>query len=316
MESVTKNKKSFEDLQNLVSTSMSVPLVSAQELTEGYFNAAYMLELADGRKCVMKIAPLSDENLMSYEKGMMGAEIDAMHLAGTCRNIPVAQVYAADTSRTRCDSPYFIMECLPGESFAQRKKSLSSDTVRKIYIALGEIIKNLHTITSERFGMLAGLFTSDSWFETFYQMMSALIDDARRKNLSLGVEPERLLAYLRTRKPIFDQVACAHLIHWDTWDGNILIQNDEIKGIIDWERALWGDVLMEYNFRTFTWNKDFFEGYGQTGFSPEEKERIEWYDMYLNLILYIEAYYRMYPDRQLSEHAYERFQCIRKEMGL
>lgn len=122
MESVTKNKKSFEDLQNLVSTSMSVPLVSAQELTEGYFNAAYLLELADGRKCVMKIAPLSDENLMSYEKGMMGAEIDAMHLAGTCKKIPVAQVYAADTSRERCDSPYFIMECLPGESFAQRKK--------------------------------------------------------------------------------------------------------------------------------------------------------------------------------------------------
>lgn len=95
-----------------------------------------------------------------------------------------------------------------------------------------------------------------------------------------------------------------------------MIQNNKISGIIDWERALWGDILMEYNFRSFAWNTDFLQGYGIQQLSARQEERISWYDTYLNLILYIEAFYRKYPDRQGAMRAYDRFQKTMKEIGI
>ena len=316
MESATKNKKNFQQLSELTAAALSVSLAEMEELTEGYCNAAYRLHLADGRCCIIKIAPFGDENLLSYEKEMMKSEVYAMRLAQEYGGIPVAKVYAADGQCTVCDSPFFIMECLPGESLAKIKGELSPKILQNIYTDLGKILKRLHQIPAEQFGLLSGLFCSQSWFSTFIQMMEALLKNAQALEISIGMDPARILAYLRTRETVFSEVDIPHLIHWDTWDGNLLIQNNKISGIIDWERALWGDILMEYNFRSFAWNTDFLQGYGIQQLSARQEERISWYDTYLNLILYIEAFYRKYPDRQGAMRAYDRFQKTMKEIGI
>lgn len=316
MESATKNKKNFQQLSKMVLQTLSVNLLEAEELTEGYCNAAYKLRLADGRAAIIKIAPSSEDNLLQYEKGMMQSEVAAMRLAQTNTEIPVAQVYVANDQCTLCDSPFFIMECLSGESLAKIKSHLDSIVLQKLYFDLGRILKSLHQIHGKHYGLLSGLFCTSDWFSSFFQMMEALLQNAQTQKISLGREPACILAYLQTRKAIFMEVNTPCLIHWDTWDGNLLIQNNDIVGIIDWERALWGDPLMEYNFRSFTWNTNFLRGYGIEHFSEQQKERILWYDIYLNLILYIEAFYRKYPNRQGAQHAYTRFQTIMETMGL
>ena len=44
--------------------------------------------------------------------GMMAAEVRAMRLVREQTSVPVARVYAYDTSRTLCSSDYFYMEAL------------------------------------------------------------------------------------------------------------------------------------------------------------------------------------------------------------
>lgn len=49
----------------------------------------------------------------------------------------------------------------------------------------------------------------------------------------------------------FDEVTVPRLVHWDLRAGNVLVEQERITGLIDFERCLWGDVRMEVGFRTF-----------------------------------------------------------------
>ncbi len=84
------------------------------------------------------------------------------------------------------------------------------------------------------------------------------------------------------------------LVHWDIWDGNIFVEDEKLTGIIDWERCLRGDPLMEVGFRSYAQSVDFLRGYGIEEYTEEEKRRILWYDLYLLMIVAQEPVYRGY----------------------
>ena len=67
-------------------------------------------------------------------------------------------------------------------------------------------------------------------------------------------------------------------------------------GIIDWERAMWGEPFMDDRFRFHNRHDDFLKGFGIGTISDEELRRIYWYDIYLYLIMMTEASYREYED--------------------
>ncbi len=70
--------------------------------------------------------------------------------------------------------------------------------------------------------------------------------------------------------------------------------NGKITGIIDFERCLWADELMEVGFRTYSYNKYFFKGYDTENLDNRQKIRAKWYDIYLFLICCLEGKYRSY----------------------
>ena len=92
-----------------------------------------------------------------------------------------------------------------------------------------------------------------------------------------------------------------------------MIENKKISGIIDFERALWADPLMEYYFSDFMNNKDFCAGYGINLNELDENSKIrrKLYNLYLYLVLKIECYYSNYID--LPQNARSE-QCILKEI--
>ncbi|MNC32757.1 Phosphotransferase enzyme family protein [compost metagenome] len=128
-------------------------------------------------------------------------------------------------------------------------------------------------------------------------MMSDLLADARDAKLTLPAADEEIMALLDKHRAALEEVTIPRLVHWDLWDGNLFIGDGRITGIIDCERALWGDPLMEYYFRDMAGQPPaFMEGYGLTHLTESELERVKLYDLYLALILYIECDYRKYTD--------------------
>jgi aminoglycoside phosphotransferase (APT) family kinase protein len=80
------------------------------------------------------------------------------------------------------------------------------------------------------------------------------------------------------------------------WAGNIIIsERNDIAAIIDFERSLWGDPLMEYAFGEDPNNNSFLEGYSEDLFaSPSAQVRRTLYSLYHYLVLKIECAYRGY----------------------
>jgi len=56
---------------------------------------------------------------------------------------------------------------------------------------------------------------------------------------------------IESRLDALRDVTEPRLLHWDLWDGNVLRKEGRVSGIVDFERAIWGDPLMEFYFGRF-----------------------------------------------------------------
>ena len=296
MESVTKNRQNSDTIRKMADKIFSpLKLKDYKELTEGYFNIAYEAELSNGMKTILKIAPSKEVKVMTYERNIMYSEVQAMKIVKEKCNVPVAEVYGYDDSCTICSSPYFFMEKINGKSLNSIKETLTPRQIDNIYCETGRIIRSVNSISCPCFGYPGQPdYQGSNWYSVFYKMIEALLEDAKLVNADIKISPDELIARLQRDKAAFEEVTEPHFVHWDCWDGNIFVENGKITGIIDWERVLWADPLMEVGFRTYAPNSGFQKGYGITALNERQQRRALWYDIYLMLTMIIECDYRKY----------------------
>uniref|UniRef100_UPI00405627CD phosphotransferase family protein n=1 Tax=Acetatifactor sp. TaxID=1872090 RepID=UPI00405627CD len=295
---ITKNKQSQGNIRGMAKAAFpQKEMVSCEELTEGMCNAAYLVQFSDGSRSVLKIASDNREGFMSNEVHLMDAEVKAMRLVGKSGLIRVANVEYYDTSKTLCDGKYFFMEALDGKSYFSIGEQLSDAEKSRINFNVGQVQKRLETIQGKNFGLLGDEeHQYDNLFDFVYHLISNVLADAGKKDIVIGVSDREILSGLETHRRVFEEVAQPTLVHWDMWEGNIFIKDKQISGIIDWERAMWGEAFMDDRFRRHTRNEDFLKGFGKTTFTQEEWCRIGWYDVLLYLTMMTEGAYRGYED--------------------
>jgi aminoglycoside phosphotransferase (APT) family kinase protein len=91
------------------------------------------------------------------------------------------------------------------------------------------------------------------------------------------------------------------LVHFDLWDGNILVESGparhRIGALIDAERAFWGDPLAEFVslalYGDIERDAAFLDGYraagGAISFDIAARQRLSLYRAYLYLIMWVET---------------------------
>lgn len=300
MESFTKVKLEESELRRLAAAAFGAELeiVSSRELTGGFYNTAYDLELSDGRSVILKVAPGPQTEVLNYEKDIMRAEVEALRLMRAAGGVPVPEVYSYDESLKLITSPYFFMEKVEGQPYNEIKDSLTPEQQSSIEHEVGRYQRIINEIKGPAFGLF-GKTPADSgrtWRETFRSILLDVVQDAVRLGAQLPASLTEFEQVLEHYLPALDEVTQPRLVHWDLWNGNIFVQNGTVVSIIDWERAMWGDVLQEYYFRHFENSAAFHEGYGLTFTSRNERLRKQLYDLHLDLILAIECYSRQYKD--------------------
>jgi len=297
--SITKNHQSMETLLALAAAAFPDRQVrTVTELTEGMFNAAYRFDFMDDSASVLKIAAASEAALLSNEINLMQAEVNAMALLRDYGVPFVPAVQFSDFSRTRCSGTYFFMEVMPGRSLNSCKAELSEETINTVMHEVGL----LQRLTTDIHGTHFGLVGDERRFDTLYEleryMFGNVLRDADRGNVTFIFTSTQLLEQLERDRACFDEVKTPSLVHLDMWEGNIFVNDGHLSGVIDWERALWGDPFMDDRFRTQSQHPAFLSAYGKTHFTLSEKRRILWYDMFLYVTMLTECHYRQYdhPD--------------------
>ena len=120
------------------------------------------------------------------------------------------------------------------------------------------------------------------------------MEDGISVSVSIGVPYDEILERLTKYKKYFEEVTTPQLIHFDSWDGNIFVKGNELVGMIDWERAMWAEGLMEDRFRFHSVTDGFLKGYGAQILTQSQQIRCMWYDVYLYIIMMIEGTFRHY----------------------
>ncbi|GGA20042.1 phosphotransferase family protein [Paenibacillus physcomitrellae] len=301
MKSATKAELTEEQLQKLIRHIFDEQTVihHSQELEDGWFNAAYRITLRssrEGKTVILKVGPPQGAHCMRYERNMMNAEVKAL-LKLREAGVPVPEVYGYDPSRTLALSEYFVMECLTGEPFNKIKEQLPREQAEQVQRELGRINRAINGIAGTQFGYLANPESrSGDWAECFLNMVEGLLLDAADVGCELPAEADEIRRTFERGRASLSEVKEPRLVHWDLWDGNVFVDDGRITGIIDCERALWGDPLMEYYFRSIVDSQAFLEGYGPLPETPGSVKRKRMYDMYLNLIFHIECVFRQFDN--------------------
>ena len=295
---ITKNRQSGNTISVMAKRAFPYKQIAGiKELTEGMCNVTYDVAFEDGSECILKIAAKDRSGNTSNEVNLMQAEINAMKLVKENCSFKVADIFYYDDSNTVCDGKYFFMEKLKGDNFFLVKGDMSEESIAIIDTEIGKISRELTKVRNTGFGFLGEDARYDSLFVFVKHMLENLISDAKKKDIDILYDERVFMDRLEKDKQAFEKVREASLVHWDMWEGNVFIKDGHVSGIIDWERALWGEPFMDDRFRMHNRGKHFLEGFGQTSFSEDESIRLRWYDVILYLTMMIEVFYREFDDK-------------------
>ena len=280
-----------------------------EELKEGFFNAAYAITLTDGLRCVLKVAPPDAVRVLRYERDILAAEVTAMRLVQQRTEAPVPPIYCYDTSRRVLDSDFYLMAFIEGVPLHKLRSDLSPEDQYAVDREIGCYLRQMNEIAGPAFGYFAHPAPAGQpWRETFMTMLDSVLADGQEMGVALPLAYDTLRERVAAAAAILDGVTEPRLVHWDLWDGNIFVDpvTKRINGIIDFERALWGDPLMEATF-VFAPPEGlaaFTEGYGQPLLdTPAQRRRRTLYNIYLYLIMIVECYYRRYETQDQENWA-------------
>ncbi|WP_280423662.1 phosphotransferase family protein [Nocardia carnea] len=163
------------------------------------------------------------------EIARMRAEVACLRAAAAA-GVPVPEVLASGDTAPGIDAPYLVMNTVPGEALPRRLQ-------RDPHFA------SVRTHLAEDFGYVLGLV-----HRTPVATLTALDDrdplDAIEKTYRDLAEPrpavEIGLRWLRDNRP---PDRPAGLVHGDFRLGNLLIDADGIRGVLDWELAHLGNPI-------------------------------------------------------------------------
>ena len=270
-------------------------IVSWSELTGGTFNSVYRVRTTGGDGLVLKVAPSPAAPVLGYEHGLMRTEAEFYRAAKG--RAPVPDVVHADFTRTTVPTDFLVMTVRPGVSWESRRKTITGTERSRLRTELGRIVRETHEVTGPGFGY-PQLGLADTWRTAFPAMVDSLLADADRFAVTLPVPPARIASSLRRHADLLDEVERPALVHFDLWDGNVLVDGDRITGLIDGERAFWGDPVAEFVsvalFGDVEGDQDFVAGYATGPFTRSMRLRLSMYRVYLYLIMLVEAVPRGY----------------------
>jgi aminoglycoside phosphotransferase (APT) family kinase protein len=309
-ESLTKHPLAEAELRTLVRTAFGAQITVDRwsELTDGSYNAAFAVSLDDGRDLVLKVAPPPQLRLLTHEVDLMRTEVDVYRIAATA-GVDVPAVVSADFRRTVIGTDYVFLSRVDGVAFDTVRDTMTAEALASVRAQVSTAATTLHRVTGVAFGY--PLRDSESWQPTwrasFGAMVTDILGDAVRLDSRLPMPAARIGELLRDHADLLDDIDRPALVHFDLWDGNIFVRPDpalgwRVTGLIDGERALYGDPVSELVslglFREF--DEATLAPFGEI--TDRDWRRLHLYTTYLYVIMAVEGATRGWHSPERREY--------------
>ena len=306
MKSRTKNRLSEEKIRELVRIHFGRECETGEitELTGGMFNAIYRIERKNEKDAViLKVGVIPDTTLLTYERDIMPVEVECYRMIREQTTVPVPEVLAYDFTKRYIESNYFFMTELKGEPFSKVMKKMGQENADRIREELAGYLYQIHGIKGKYFGY----FTKDerrqysTWKEAFFHMFRQILADGREHRVKLPYA--RIMAALQRHDGSLEDVREPSLVEYDCHEGNIFVKKTgnsyTIEGILDFERAFWGDPIADFP-TAFVFTDDirketaFLNAYlrvsGRNAYTETDAVKYQLYRMYILTIMAAETF--------------------------
>jgi aminoglycoside phosphotransferase (APT) family kinase protein len=264
------------------------------ELAGGTFNEVYGVDLADGRRRVLKVGPPPARPVLTYERDLIAAEALFYRRAGAA-GLPVPEV--CHVGRYGAREVLFVTR-LPGTLLTEAGAGPA------VHRELGRLAAALHAAPPAGgwFGYPRrdGRTRAARWSASFAAMVDDILADAVFWDVQV---PDGIAGIVARHRAVLDAVRRPALVHFDLWDGNVLVDGGRVSGIVDGERCFYGDPLAELVsmalLRDVDEVPDVLAGYAARAGRPlvldgAVRVRLALYTAYLYLIMIVEGPSRGY----------------------
>ncbi|WP_097880526.1 phosphotransferase family protein [Streptomyces sp. st140] len=281
-------------------------IASIAPLAGGTYNTVTRVTLADGRDWVVKTPPPHTAALR-YERDLLVNEVAFYTAAARAGGPAIPRVVRSETDPAAPTGAYLVMTARPGRPWHEVSPTADDGDEPRLRAELGRIVGQLHGATgadpsgfgypAEPFGPLA-----PTWRTAFTAMTEAVLADAETYRARLPYPVGDIRTLLAGAAPVLDEVTRPALVHFDLWQGNLLVTGEPgartIGGVIDGERMFWGDPVADFVslalFGDIERDRDFLAGYAEGSgksveFTDALRTRYALYRSYLYLIMLVET---------------------------
>jgi len=295
MKSKTKVSLTEQQINTICQTHFGKDPIYYKEVVNGFYAAIYILQFKN-KKVVLKVAPSSNEHTLTYEEDIMKREVKVYHILSN-HKLPVRKVLCSNFNKDIISSDYYIMEFIEGDNLFGNEH-IDKDIV---YNQLMEYMAVIHNVKMDHFGYDNLQVFHPTMSETYLTMMNNLFIDLTNIHQELPDYLEELMIIVKEKATLLDNCIEPHLLHFDLWEGNVLVKNNEITGLLDAERSLNGDPIMDFvtlNINIFDEeNKKYIDVYNQYAAQKITLDSSTYtkyilYKVYLFFIMYVESFYR------------------------
>ncbi len=309
-ESLTKHRLAEAELVALVHAAFGphTTVDKWTELTDGSYNAAFAVSLNDGQNLVLKVAPPPGLALLTHEVDLMRTEVDVYRRAAQV-GVALPRTVFAGFDRTVIGSDYAFLSKVEGVAFESVRDTMTAEEISRVRLQVASAATRLHQVTGNAYGYpLRGSRTwQPSWRASFGAMVDDILDDAVRLDSTLPMPPERINDLLRRHADLLDDVDRPALVHFDLWDGNVFVAPDpdegwRVTGLIDGERALYGDPVAELVSLSLFRELDDVTVAPFGELTERDLLRLRLYTTYLYVIMAIEGATRGWHDEERERH--------------
>jgi aminoglycoside phosphotransferase (APT) family kinase protein len=154
-----------------------------------------------------------------------------------------------DFTHQLMDRDYMFQSFIEGERWDNVWDELKPEENNILWEQFGTIVKQIHEVRGERFGLPRPGFQFERWSRAVLDRLERTLQAA--KDLGLNVtDLEGILDIVRAHPEQLDEIQVPRLLHGDLWAFNLLIARREsgpaIVGVIDADRAWWGDPMADW----------------------------------------------------------------------
>ncbi|GAA4055355.1 hypothetical protein GCM10022214_03170 [Actinomadura miaoliensis] len=257
---------------------LSAEVTGLRRLSGGASRETWAFE-ADGRALILRRDPPSAPDPSALNAGDMAREA-ALLAAAAEAGVPVPRL--AGHGDALLGTPYLIMERLDGETIPRRllRDDRFAEVRPRLARELGGILARIHTIPPDR---IPGLPSGDPLAELAAHYRAF---EEPRPAVELA------LRWLDEHRP--PSSGRRSLVHGDFRNGNLMIDESGVRGVLDWELAHAGDpaedlgwlCVKAWRFGSplpaggFGTREDLLDGYAAAGGVPPTPRELHWWEVY------------------------------------